>query len=272
MKWREIMTTPLNKSEKLLRVSCEGPVTRVTINRPEKRNAITQQMWCELPRIIADFENDSRSRVLVLSGNGSDFSVGADIGEFDDLRRDSQTARDYELANSQAFSAFRHAKKPTIAAIRGNCLGGGFGLAAACDLRISTPDAAFAVPAAKLGLAYPQDAMVDIVGSLGLQTAKYLVFSAARISAAAARDAGFLLDVIDSDRFDQHITDLSQTIAQNAPLSITASKAAIKATISRAPHDIEAAKDLGSLTFESSDYEEGRKAFRERRKPVFKGS
>lgn len=272
MKWREIMTTLLMKDEKHLQVSSDGPVTLVTINRPEKRNAITQTMWREFPRILADFENSSSSRVLVLTGHGSDFSVGADISEFDELRRDSQTARDYEQANSQAFSAFRHATKPTIAAIRGNCLGGGFGLAAACDLRISTPDAAFSVPAAKLGLAYPQDAMIDIVGSLGLQMAKYLIFSATRITAKAAHDAGFLLEVIDSDRFDQHIAELAQTIAQNAPLSIKASKAAIAAAISRTPRDIEAAKKLGSLTFESCDYEEGRKAFRERRKPIFGGT
>lgn len=266
------MTTLLTKDDRELYVSSDGPVTSVTINRPKKKNAISHAMWREFPKIIADFESDSNSRVLILSGHGSDFSVGADISEFDDLRRDAHSAREYEQANSKAFSAFRHASKPTIAAIRGNCLGGGFGLAAACDLRLSTPDAAFSVPAARLGLAYPQDAMIDIVGSLGLQMAKYMTFSAARISAETAHGAGFLLEVIEGDRFDHHTAELAQSIARNAPLSIMASKAAIAATISRAPRDIDTAREMGSRTFESCDYDEGRKAFRERRKPVFSGT
>lgn len=271
MKWHEIMTTTLMKDEELLQVSSEGPVTWISINRPHKRNAITHSMWRQLPMIIADFERNSRAHVLVIAGKGSDFCVGADISEFDDLRRNAETARNYESANSQAFSAFRQATKPTIAAIRGNCLGGGFGLAAACDLRLSTPDAVFSVPAAKLGLAYPQDAMVDIVGSLGPQMAKYLIFSAARISAVAAHNAGFLLEIIEGDTFDARVADLAHTIADNAPLTIKASKAAIAATMSQSARDIETALQLGAQTFESEDYEEGRNAFRERRKPVFKG-
>ena len=161
---------------------------------------------------------------------------------------------------------------PVIAAISGICFGGGFGLAAACDLRIATPDAVFAVPAARLGLAYPQDAMVDIVTAAGAQMAKWLTFSAARITAAQALAAGFLLE-IEGDRqsLDARATAMAEAIGANAPLSIRASKAAIRAVASKTEADMHLARTLGSATFDSEDYREGRAAFREKRKPVFQG-
>jgi enoyl-CoA hydratase/carnithine racemase len=207
----------------------------------------------------------------VLRGAGHDFCAGADIGEFDIVRRDAATARDYEAANSAAFAAFRNAPIPVIAAIRGICFGGGFGLAAACDLRVATPDALFSVPAAKLGLAYPHDAMADIVHAAGPQMAKYLAFSAARIDARAALAAGFLLEVIEPDDFEMRISALAEQIAANAPLSNRASKAAIRAVLSGNPADVSHARTMGDETFDSADYAEGRAAFAARRKPVFTG-
>lgn len=160
---------------------------------------------------------------------------------------------------------------PTIAAIRGICFGGGFGLAAACDLRLGSATALFCLPPARLGLAYPADAMADFVHALGAQMAKYLAFTAARIDAETALTAGFLLEVVEPAGLEKRAVELASTIAANAPLSNKASKASIRASLTLAPEDVEAAAALGDATFESADYAEGRKAFREKRPARFSG-
>ena len=124
--------------------------------------------------------------MVVVTGDGGNFCAGADISEFDVVRRNAETARIYEASNVEAFGAVRECAVPTIARIEGYCLGGGFGLAAACDLRLASQEAQFAVPAAKLGLGYPVDAMADIVEAVGSQNANRLLFAAARRARAAA--------------------------------------------------------------------------------------
>lgn len=254
-----------------LTVSASGGVATITLNRPDRRNAITQAMWHEIAVKVRSCAADDANRVIVLRGAGSDFSAGADISEFSTLRASGSSARAYEAANSAAFAALREARLPVIAKIRGICFGGGFGLAAACDLRIAASDALFSVPAARLGLAYPADAMADIVAAVGPQLAKYLTFSGARIDARTACDAGFLLDVVEPDRLESRVSGLAAAIAENAPLSVRASKAAIRAAISGNPEDIDRARQLGDLTFDSADYAEGRAAFLQKRRPAFEG-
>ncbi|MRX31787.1 enoyl-CoA hydratase-related protein [Aminobacter sp. MDW-2] len=258
------------ETEPLL-VMTAGGVATIVINRPSRKNAVTQAMWVDLARHVLLLSSNPDIRVIVLSGAGQDFSAGADISEFDTLRGDADSARAYEATNSAAFAALRNSAIPVIAAIRGICFGGGFGLAAACDLRIATPDALFAVPAARLGLAYPQDAMGDIVWAAGPQMARYLIYTAGRIDAQAALSAGFLLETVEPERFDARVAEISRTIAENAPLSVRASKAAIRAVLSRDAGDTALARAAGDATFLSDDYAEGRAAFAGRRTPVFKG-
>ncbi|MEO3999097.1 enoyl-CoA hydratase-related protein [Mesorhizobium sp. CAU 1732] len=253
-----------------LRVDVENGIATITIDRPRRKNAMTQAMWQRLPGIIDDLTASASSRAIILTGSGADFCAGADIAEFDDVRGDAAKARVYEAYNSAAFAAVRNSTLPVVAAIRGICFGGGFGLAAACDLRLATPDAAFSVPAAKLGLAYPVDAMADIVNAVGPQVARYLAYSAARLDAAAALRAGFLMEVVSGD-LDARVGEIAATIARNAPLSIRASKASIQAVLTGAPGDAALAGEFGDRTFESVDYAEGRAAFREKRPPVFRG-
>ncbi len=265
------MEIQADRENKPLLVARRDGVATVTINRPGRKNAINHAMWRELSVIADDLGSDPATRVIILRGAGHDFSAGADISEFDTVRRDAATARDYEAANSAAFAAFRNAQAPVIAAIRGICFGGGFGLAAACDLRIAMPDALFSVPAAKLGLAYPHDAIADIVHAAGPQMAKYLAFSAARIDAETARAAGFLLEIVRPQSFEERIAAMAEEIAGNAPLSNRASKVAIRAVLSGSPIDTLTAQRLGDETLNSADYAEGRAAYAARRKPVFSG-
>lgn len=251
-------------------VNRAGHVVSLQIQRPDKKNALTEAMWLDLAVLFETLGAENDVRAIVLSGTGGNFCAGADIAEFDTVRRGERAAT-YEEANSRAFRAVRDCPVPTIAAIDGICFGGGFGLAAACDLRIASPDALFSVPAAKLGLAYPVDAMADIVHALGPQLSRYMTFSAGRLDAATALALGFLLEVTDQPPAIDRALEIAAVIASNAPLSVRASKAAIRAVLTGDAADIERAAELGSTTFASIDYEEGRTAFKSKRKATFTG-
>ena len=247
-------------------------VAMIEIDRTHKKNALTHAMWIELAQLVARAQQANDVRLIILRGKGADFCAGADISEFDAMRDNHQRAQEYEPANTDAFSAIRNCPVPTIAAINGVCFGGGFGIAAACDLRFSTRDARFCIPAAKLGLAYPVEGMADIVHAVGAQRAKQLLFTAEIFNAQSALEYGFLSAIFDDKNFEAEIEKLSQTICANAPLSNVASKQAIAAALSNDAEDIAKAVALGQSTFESADYGEGRVAFKQKRKPVFKGN
>jgi enoyl-CoA hydratase/carnithine racemase len=247
-------------------------IGRLTVNRPGKRNALTDAMWRAVPDAIDWLVNRHRARVVIIEGAGDqDFSAGADIAEFATLRKDAETARSYEAGNSAAFAAIRNCPVPVIAAVRGICFGGGFGLAAACDIRVADETARFAIPAARLGLAYPPDAVQDLVRALGDQQARLALFSAREISVNQALNCGCIAQLCSPDQLDAEVLTLAGSIAAAAPLSVRASKAAILAVSSglRKEHDQAAA--LAASTFDSQDYAEGRRAFMDKRKAVFTG-
>tara|TARA_R110002020_G_scaffold21450_6_gene72868 strand:- start:4107 stop:4913 length:807 start_codon:yes stop_codon:yes gene_type:complete len=256
----------------LLAAIAEPGIGRLTINRPEKRNALNDSMWRALPAALGWLVEAGNARVVIIEGAGDrDFSAGADIGEFATLRKDAGTARDYESANSAAFAAIRTCPVPVIAAIRGICFGGGFGIAAAADLRLADETARFAIPAARLGLAYPPDAVQDLVRALGDQRARQALFSAQEISSATALACGCLLSLCPVAELEADVTALAKAIASAAPLSVRASKAAIAAQASAATKGREHAARLAASTFDSEDYAEGRRAFMEKRTPGFTG-
>jgi enoyl-CoA hydratase/carnithine racemase len=252
-----------------LTVTCDGPIAHILFDRPERRNAIDLSGWRHLAEIVPRLQ--AGSRAIILSGRGENFCAGADITEFDTVRHDAASARIYEAANSAAFAALRTSSIPVIASIKGICFGGGFGIAAAADLRFGTPDARFAIPAAKLGLAYPQDAMIDIVSSVGAQLARFLTFTGQSIDTRTALESGFLLESVEANEIDAHVERIAAHIAANAPLSVRASKLSIAAAISGNQDIAARASTAGDLTFGSLDYAEGRAAFRERRTPQFSG-
>ena len=252
-------------------VSVEETIATIAIDNPTKHNAVDLGMWQALPSIVAALDGDPDVRVVVLRGAGGKvFTSGADIAEFETVRRNAHEGRLYEAANEAAFWAVARCSKPVIAMIRGFCLGGGFGLALSCDLRIAADNAMFGIPAARLGVGYPPGAMRLVTAVVGAAAAKDLFFTARRIGAAEAQALGVLQRVVADQDLEAETRTLAQGIARNAPLTIRAAKAAIDSAVGLGHAGANPAA-LADLCFDSADAAEGRKAFLEKRSPVFTG-
>ncbi|NIX76597.1 enoyl-CoA hydratase [Microvirga terricola] len=254
-----------------LRVSVEDAVATIAIDNPAKRNAFDLEMWRSLPPIMTALEAAAEVRGIILRGAGDGaFASGADISEFETHRADAEGGRRYEAENEAAFWAVAHCAKPVIAMIRSFCLGGGFGLAVACDLRVVSDNAIFGIPAARLGVGYPPGAMRMITAAIGAPAAKDLFYTARRIGAAEAERLGVAQRLVPDEELEATTTALARDIAQNAPLTIQAAKAAIDAASGLAKPGRDPAA-LADLCFDSADAVEGRVAFLEKRPPVFIG-
>lgn len=263
----------MTESSSKLRVAVVNGVARVLIDNAERRNAFDYSMWRALPSILSGLDADEAVRVVVLTGAPSlPFCSGADISEFSTVRATAEGGRAYEQSNVDAFDALSRLGKPVIAAIAGFCMGGGMGLAAACDLRIAAEGSIFGIPAGRLGVGYPPAAMTYVVSAVGAQTAMDLFFTARRIDAQEARAAGFVSRVLPKDGFDAAIDAIAGGVAANAPLTLRAAKAAIRLA-ARLPQALSAqdCETLAAACFDSADYVEGRTAFLEKREPKFAG-
>jgi enoyl-CoA hydratase/carnithine racemase len=246
----------------------EGAVVTLTLNRPQRRNALTLAMWRELRRLAEGFAADEGVRALILAGAGEHFCAGADIGEFGSNRSDPAQTKAYDDAVDDACAALAEMPKPVIAAIRGFCLGGGTGVALACDFRIAAADARFGIPAARLGIVYGLAETRSLLATVGLARAKRLPFTAERIEAEEARRIG-LVDEIAPDPLAA-ARQMAATMAENAPLSIAGAKT-ILAGLAAGTLTPETAHALSGRASASEDYREGRAAFLEKRRPVFRG-
>lgn len=265
------MTVSFSTPNPKLAVSVDGAVATLAIDNPTKHNALDLGMWQALPAIIAELDRDPGIRAIILRGAGTDsFASGADISEFATVRADAEGGRHYEAINEAAFWALAHCSKPVIAMIRGFCLGGGFGLALSCDLRIASEGAIFGIPAARLGIGYPPGAMKLVTAAVGAPAAKDLFYTARRIGADEALRLGVVQRVLPERQLDDTVLALAQDIAANAPLTIRAAKAAIDAAMGIVHPDVDPA-ELADRCFDSADAAEGRNAFLEKRKPVFSG-
>lgn len=235
-------------------------------------NALNSAMWAALPDLIGEADSDPSVRVLVLRGAGEKaFCAGADISEFDTART-GDAARTYDELTHAAFGAVMSCAKPAIAMIQGFCMGGGLEIALLCDLRTAGEGSSFAIPAAKLGIGYDPRWIAPLLASLSASQVKEILFTGRSFSDAEALHMGLISRLCPADVLERETRALAQTIADNAPLSIAAAKACIDA-YSRAPEtlDLAALDKLVSACANSEDYAEGRAAFAEKRKPVFKG-
>jgi enoyl-CoA hydratase/carnithine racemase len=249
----------------------EGDVGFLALDRAERKNALSLAMWEAIPerleRLVAD-----GVRVIVLRGaRDLPFCAGADISEFEAVRASAEGARHYEAANVTAFDAIANCAVPTLAMIRGFCMGGGIGLATACDLRIAAAGAQFAIPPGRLGLAYPPQAIRYIVAAMGPAAAKDLLFTARRIGAEEAFAIGLLNRLVPPAALEAETEALAGAIAANAPLSLRAGKLAINHAAGYPRATLDAALSAADLCFDSEDYREGRTAFLAKRSAAFLG-
>lgn len=251
----------------------DGNVGTLIFNNPERHNAMSLEMWEACKRVMDDFAADPQIRIVVLTGAGDKaFIAGADISRFGDERASEDGVRRYNEAVEAAYVSVHEFPKPTIAMIRGFCVGGGMGLASCCDLRICTEDARFAVPAAKLGLGYGYAGVKRLIDLVGPSFTKEIFFTARQFGAMEAVEMGLVNRVVENHELEFYVKDYAAMIAANAPLTVDSIKfivgEAVKDEIRR---DMKRCEDLVEACFRSADYEEGRTAFMEKRKPLFKG-
>ena len=248
-------------------------VAELLFDNEARRNAISVAMSEQAADLLADFEKNPDVRLLVVRGAGdTSFISGADISEFEKVRKDAETAARYSKISSRMYTRVREFPKPTIARIRGFCFGGGMGLAAACDLRVASDDALFSIPAARLGIAYRADFIAWLNDMIGAARLKEMLITARRYTADEALAIGLVHQVAPVARFDAFFADYVATIAENAPLSTAASKIAINEISNQLRHvDMDMLRALSTKCADSADFQEGRRAFMEKRKPAFTG-
>ncbi|GAB2183135.1 enoyl-CoA hydratase [Roseibium sp. LAB1] len=251
-----------------------GQIAELVLNAPDRKNALPLAAWQAFPDLLSELARDPAVRVCILRGaGGKSFCAGADISEFEAIRSTPEAAKRYDDINVEAFRALKSLPVPVIAAIEGPCLGGGLGLALACDLRIASRSAFFAIPAARLGLAYPPEALGDLLEAVSPSNAKRLLFSAVRLKAEEALDMGLVNEVVDDQELNQRVIALSEVLCANAPLSLKAAKQAIN-RLAQPGIQTDPAADFANAQacIDSADYREGCRAFLEKRAPVFTGN
>ena len=265
------MTYSFSPTTSKLAASLSGGIATLVIDNVPKHNAVDLEMWKAFPSLMEALDRDPDVRVIVLRGAGqASFASGADIAEFATVRANAEGGRLYEASNEAAFWAVAHCSKPVIAMIRGFCLGGGFGLALSCDLRVASENAVFGIPAARLGVGYPPGAMRLVTAAVGAPAAKDLFFTARRIGAQEAHRLGVVQRLVADSELELVTQALAESIVENAPLTIRAAKASIDHAVGIVHPDVDAVA-LADQCFDSADAVEGREAFLQKRKPVFTG-
>ena len=251
----------------------DGPIGWLVFNNPARRNAVSLDMWQAIPEILDAYERDPAVRVIVLKGAGDKaFVSGADISEFEQNRSSPEAVARYDEIGARAQGRIQNATKPTIAMIHGFCMGGGVGVALACDMRIASASAQFGIPAAKLGIGYRLNGVIRLLELVGPAYAKEIFYTARRFTAAEAYGMGLVNRVLPDAELDGFVRSYCAMIGENAPLSLAATKGII-AEITKLSSEADRARceELVKSCFESEDYVEGRRAFMEKRKPQFTG-
>ena len=257
---------------KILHSTLDG-VGTVTFNNPAKHNAMSLDMWVALGEAVGALTADPEVRVIILAGaGGKAFISGADISQFEELRHNAEATAQYALQGAAMRKALDDCPKPTIACIDGFCLGGGLLVAMLADVRVASEASRFGIPAAKLGVAYGYQGLERLVALVGPSRARLLMFTGMQIDAAEALQMGLVDQIVGTSNLWRNTMQLAQTIAENAPLAVAAAKITV-AQILRddASRDMEAVRRIELQCANSDDVREGRRAFMEKRRPVFHG-
>jgi enoyl-CoA hydratase/carnithine racemase len=259
-------------SEGRLLVEKRGATGWLVFDNPAKRNALNAAMWRGIPEALAQFESDPGVRCVVLRGSGTQaFTAGADISDFDNIRAQRPTGK-YESFMDQVLDAIQGSSKPSIAMIHGFCFGGGLELALACDLRYCGTSAQFAIPAAKLGVGYNVEGHKRLLETVGHAQAREIMFLGRRYDADEAVRMGLVNRAMPDAELESFVEEALRTLSENAPLSIANSKTIIEEFV-KASGEPDHARMKASIerARNSSDLQEGRRAFAEKRKPNFRG-
>lgn len=256
-----------------VKVWLDGSTLHVRFDNPARHNALSVDMWEAVPPLLEQAAEDERVRLIVFSGAGEKaFVSGADISQFEDQRAAREAVARYEAMAEAALTGIERCPVPTLACIRGWCIGGGVNVAIACDIRIAASDAVFSVPAARLGLGYRYSAMKNLVDLLGPGMAKDLFFTARRIDAVEAKSIGLVSRICPPEELPALLAEYAGALADNAPLTIRAAKFITGEVLKASPQaDLERCQQMIRDCFASEDYAEGRRAFMEKRRPAFKG-
>jgi enoyl-CoA hydratase/carnithine racemase len=259
-------------NDKILSSKRDG-IGSLVFNHPEKRNALSPDMALAAAEVIEDFERDPQVRVIVLSGAGDKaFVSGGDISRFESERATPEQMAEYSRKSARFRSVLMGVGKPTIAMIRGYCLGGGLAVALNCDLRFCAEDSQFGIPAAKLGIGYGADRLGQLVQLVGPAVAKDIMFSGRRLNAQEALRVGLVNQVLPAAELADHVAKYAANLVGNAPLSIVAAKRVIDELVKdQADRDRALCERVIADCFASQDYIEGRRAFMEKRRPAFTG-
>lgn len=257
---------------KILTHTADG-VGVITFNNPDKRNAMSLEMWEGFGEALAALRDDDAVRVVILRGaGGRAFVSGADISQFEKVRHNAAASEQYAKRSAAQRALLADYPKPTIACIEGYCLGGGMQVAMLADIRLASQDSQFGIPAAKLGIAYGYDGLKHLVSLVGPSWARLLMYTGMRIDSAEALRIGLVERVFPQGELWGETMAIAETIAQNAPLAIKAAKITIAQVLKdESARDMEAIKAIGNACMDSADFREGRQAFMQKRKPQFQG-
>jgi len=252
----------------------DGGIGHIVFNNPDKRNAVSLDMWRRVAELLDAYGKDDAVRLVILSGaGGKAFVSGADISKFESERASEEAVVEYARVTGETFTALQEFPKPTIAKINGYCVGGGVALAVCCDIRICEEGSKFAVPAARLGLGYQAKYVKRLTDLVGPSFTKEIFFTARLFDAGEARVMGLVNRVVPASELDAYVADYAAQIAGNAPLTIAALKAAVgELGKDREERDMARCDAMVEACFKSRDYVEGRTAFMEKRKPQFTGT
>ncbi|QBI56280.1 enoyl-CoA hydratase-related protein [Streptomonospora litoralis] len=253
-----------------LKVEYSGAVATLTLDRPDSRNAIRLEMYRELPGLLRGIDDDPRVKVLVVRGAGTKaFAAGADISEFREVRADAESARSYNEQVAAAEQALEGMAKPTAAMVHGYCVGGGCGLALACDLRFCDTAAQFAITPSKLGLVYSLESTRRLVDLVGPAQAKWILFSGERVDAQHALRTGLADAVTEPGDLAEEVYGFAELVSGRAQYSVRAAKDIVRRIVAGQRRDDAETTELRNASFDTEDYAEGVRAFLEKRAPEF---
>lgn len=252
-----------------IRLEVRGAAAHLILNRPDKRNALNAAMWEAIPVLLERALSHDEVRLLVVSGAGGSFAAGADISEFEEVYATPERAEAYSRSIARALDGLAAFPRPTLAMIEGACVGGGCGLALACDIRFAAEGSRFGITPGKLGLVYTLNDTARLIRAVGVPTAKDMLFSGRLLDAAEALSTGLINRLVPMDRLAGEVETYASLLSATSPNSAKVTKQLIALIETGQAEDDDATRALFLEAFTSADFQEGYRAFLEKRTPTF---